>query len=151
MNVFDKLLEEIDNDIEEFNNYKNEDNLEEAFGNALKNLRIYEKFFRIIFIETNVGVFIGDIKGRAIRVNRALCRMLGYSEEELNGLKLLEITHSEDKPRSLYLFDRLFKGNLNSISFEGRLLAKDGRPVWTSINGSLVSDNGLPLFFTGPY
>src|SRR5581483_4104083 len=55
-----------------------------------------EEHFRRIFDESPVGMTIVDMNGKFHRVNNAMCRMLEYSEPELLGLSITEVTPPED-------------------------------------------------------
>ena len=55
-----------------------------------------ETRFRSAFDDAPHGMAITDPDSRLVQVNRALCRMLGYSETELVGKLSLEVTLPED-------------------------------------------------------
>src|SRR5262245_20350524 len=55
-----------------------------------------EILFNSLVEQTAVGVAVGSPEGRFLRVNEALCRMLGYEAEELLDRSFQEITHPED-------------------------------------------------------
>src|SRR5438094_2443877 len=59
-------------------------------------LRQSEERFRKAFEEGPVGIVLGSPDFRILKANRTLCRMLGYTEEELVGLRFVDITHPED-------------------------------------------------------
>src|SRR4051794_36846382 len=52
--------------------------------------------FRSLFESAAVGIEQVAADGRFLRVNRALCRILGYEPGELLGRTDLEITHPDD-------------------------------------------------------
>ncbi|MCX6689419.1 MAG: PAS domain-containing protein, partial [Methanoregula sp.] len=56
-------------------------------------LKASEDRFRRIFKDGPLGMGIVDLSYRLTNVNRKLCRMLGYSREELLTKSLLDITH----------------------------------------------------------
>ncbi len=45
------------------------------------------------------GIFVADLSGRYIEVNRAGCRMLGYTREEILGKTVMDVIQTEDLPR----------------------------------------------------
>ncbi|HEY4395187.1 MAG TPA: PAS domain S-box protein, partial [Polyangia bacterium] len=59
-------------------------------------LRESEEQFRLIFEEAPIGMALVALDGRFVRVNRALCDILGYAREELERLTYQEITPPED-------------------------------------------------------
>ncbi len=55
-----------------------------------------EERFRLTFDEAPIGMALVALDGRFIRVNRALCEIVGYSSAELTGLTFQAITHPDD-------------------------------------------------------
>jgi diguanylate cyclase (GGDEF)-like protein/PAS domain S-box-containing protein len=83
-----------------------------------------------------------DEEGRCREVNGAWARHLGYSPEELQGTRLLELTHPEDHERALAEALSLFQTG-SSVSFETRVRAKDGSWHWLRTSSTLAEDEGL--------
>ena len=74
-------------------------------------LRESEERSRGAFEDAPIGVALVDLDGRRFRVNRALCEMLGHSEEELLSKDYLEHIHPDDREISLkHLRETLEKG-----------------------------------------
>jgi len=48
-----------------------------------------------------------------LQVNDRLCRMLGYSREELSRLSWAELTHPDDLQADLARFERLLSGAID--------------------------------------
>lgn len=103
-------------------------------------LRESEERFRKIFEEGPLGMAIVDLDYRFVRVNGALCRMVGYSEQELTGLTFPEITHPEDTLKDLELSEKLFRGELPCFHLEKRYLKKDGDVLWIALTACVVRD-----------
>ncbi|HET9199183.1 MAG TPA: sensor domain-containing diguanylate cyclase [Solirubrobacterales bacterium] len=83
-----------------------------------------------------------DEEGRCREVNGAWTRQLGYSAEELEGMRLLDLTHPEDHERALAEALSLFQtGSSNSL--ETRVKAKDGSWHWLRTSATLTKDEGL--------
>ena len=72
-------------------------------------LRESEARFRSAFEHGPIGVTLLGRDGRMIKPNPELCRMFGYSEEELARMTPLEITHPEDLGVSTNLMKDIFK------------------------------------------
>ena len=51
-----------------------------------------------VFQHITEGVLVADANGRILRVNRALCDMVGYREQELIGLTRRPIAPGEHPP-----------------------------------------------------
>ena len=72
-------------------------------------LRESDERFRRGFEEGPLGfAFVGK-DYRILKVNSALCQLLGYSEAELLQLSFPEITHPDDVRADLEFAERLFR------------------------------------------
>jgi PAS domain S-box-containing protein len=107
-------------------------------------LRESEERFRRAFDHAPIGMSLVAQDGHFILVNRALCDMVGYSEEELLGKTFLDITYPEDVANNLELFKRLWAGELDAYQLEKRYLRKDGGVIWIHLTGSIVRDANGP-------
>ncbi len=99
-------------------------------------LRASEELFRSFFNQTIVGLARVDLDGRFIQANRRFCEIVGRSEEELYRLRMPDISHPDDLPRNLALFERLARGG-PSYEIEKRYLRPDGSQVW--VNNSVAA------------
>ena len=114
---------------------------------ALAALRESEEVFRTVFETAPVGISRVDHEGRFVTANDVYLQMLGYSEEELRGLNVEQITHPDDWPRDRELFQRLIHKEIPSFEIQKRFLRKDGSEVWVHNSVSAVFDPaGRPLF-----
>ena len=111
-------------------------------------LRDAEALFRSVFDNASIGVAVVGIDGRFERVNHALCEILGYSEVELLATTFGEITHPEDLDISFDYFRRALEGEIDTYSLDKRYIGTGERPVWVSLDISLVRDpDGNALYF----
>jgi PAS domain-containing protein len=70
-------------------------------------LRESEAHFAAIFDQTAAEFSEGDLSGRLPRVNDRFCEPVGYTHEELlKGLRMQDITHPDDLPENLRLYQR---------------------------------------------
>ena len=112
-----------------------------------EDLRMAEERFRGAFDGAAIGMALNTPDGRFIETNDALCRMLGYTEEQLLALTFQDITHPNDTDLSINRVGDLLDGKTNSYQLEKRYLHADGHPVWVLINVAAVRDrNGSPLY-----
>ena len=109
-------------------------------------LRDSEERFRSAFDEAAVALGIATLDGRLLRVNRAHCELLGYSEEELIGIDVRTLIHPDDLASTSRQREALLSGAIRSFKEERRYLHKDGHIVWGLVNLSLTRDrDGNPL------
>ncbi len=91
---------------------------------------------------------IVSLDGRYLQVNRSLCEILGYSEEELLRTTFKDITNPEDVDISMRYMRKILKGEISKYHLEKRYLHADGHPVWVSLSVSLLRDpEDQPLYF----
>lgn len=110
-------------------------------------LRKSENKFRILFEHSPIGKSITGIDG-TIQLNRAFCEMLGYSEAELNGKKLHNITHPDDMEITTRYVNLMLSGKAATARFEKRYVHKSGKVIWADVTVFLERDlQGQPLFF----
>jgi PAS domain S-box-containing protein len=85
--------------------------------------------------------------GRFVRVNRRLCEILGYPEQELLGKHVKEISHPDDRDVTDADRARIRKGEIDSARFEKRYIRADGAVVWCRIAITLARDVfGVPQY-----
>ncbi|UVW26847.1 PAS domain S-box protein [Massilia sp. H6] len=92
--------------------------------------------FRTIFDIASVGIALVAPGGGWIRVNAALCDIVGYSEEELLGRTYKDITHPDDLALDVALLQSMHRGEINQYQLEKRYIRKDGSAVWVNLNVS---------------
>jgi PAS domain S-box-containing protein len=114
--------------------------LTENLRQSQEALRQSEERFRKVFEDGPVGIILGSPDMRILKANRALCRMLNYSEQELSGKKFTDVTHPDDIARSLEHAERLFRGDVSSYQLEKRYVTRDNKIIWAKVSVSLVRD-----------
>src|SRR5215212_10051279 len=111
-------------------------------------LREARDLFRSVFDHTPIGVAVVSLEGRYLQVNRSLCEILGYSEDELLATTWQEITYRDDMAVSLTYARRIIEGEIPRYHLEKRFLHADGHTVWVSLSVALVRNSeGEPLYF----
>jgi diguanylate cyclase (GGDEF)-like protein/PAS domain S-box-containing protein len=109
-----------------------------------------EARFQAIFEQISVGICQATLDGKLFDANPGLCRMLGYSQEELTRKTFQQITHPDDMEIDLGQYERLLAGEQDFMFVEKRYLHKQGHPIWVALTVCLVRDGqGNPLFSIG--
>jgi PAS domain S-box-containing protein len=103
--------------------------------------------FRDAFLAAPAGIAVADQSGRFLAVNPGLCRMLGYSEAELLGRNVREVTHPDDVAADNRAIRQLASGERHEYVRDKRYLRKDGSPVWARLRVAASTDaTGETLF-----
>jgi PAS domain S-box-containing protein len=107
-----------------------------------------EAQFKLAFEHSLIGMALISPDGKWKRVNRSLCQMLGYSEQEMKMLTVHDLTHPDDRERSLTLLNELGSGSIERTKFEKRYLHKNGNIIWVIIAATMLySNEGQPLYY----
>ncbi|MCE0540748.1 PAS domain S-box protein, partial [Kineosporia rhizophila] len=108
-----------------------------------------EKLWRTMLEVAPTGLALVSLEGRFQRVNRALCRILGYSADQLLGMTFQEVTHPDDLAGDLGLVHRLLGGEIDQYSLEKRYVHAHGYPVWVQLSVTVMrdGDTGRPEQF----
>jgi diguanylate cyclase (GGDEF)-like protein/PAS domain S-box-containing protein len=111
-------------------------------------LKESEERFRTAFEDAPIGVALIGLNGRYLRVNRALCDMLGYSEEELLEKTPLDLTHPDDLGATAERMRQVLEEGPGSYTIEKRYVRADGQVLWILSSVSLIQDpQGKPSHF----
>jgi PAS domain S-box-containing protein len=111
-------------------------------------LRRSEEQFRGSFEYAAIGMAQVGTAGQWLRVNESLCRMVGYTREELSGLTFQDLTHPDDLNTDLSMLRELSAGQRESYGMAKRYLHKDGHIVHALLTVSAVRDStGRPLHY----
>lgn len=106
------------------------------------------ELFTSAFTHAAIGMAIVGTSGKWIKVNRSLCDMVGYSEEELLELTFQDITHPDDLEIDLENVKNLLNRQIKSYQLEKRYIHKSGRVIYILLSASIICDtNNTPQFF----
>jgi two-component system, cell cycle sensor histidine kinase and response regulator CckA len=107
-----------------------------------------EERFRLAFENANVGICLTSPEGRLLKVNAALCEMLGYRQKELEQMSISDITYQEDRNESINFITHAAEDGKEKINLEKRYVHKRGDIVWANVSSSLIRDSShRPQYF----
>ncbi|MET0535751.1 MAG: ATP-binding protein [Steroidobacter sp.] len=106
-----------------------------------------EALFREAYENAPIGIALVSTEGHWLRVNKALCDILGYDAEQLLNTTFQTITYPEDLEADLRLVQQMLSRQLRTYQMEKRYCHRAGHLVWAQLNVSLVWDNDQPMYF----
>jgi PAS domain S-box-containing protein len=98
-----------------------------------------EERYRSIVNQSVGGIAETDASGRFTTVNDRYCEITGYTREELLKMPIRQLTHPEDLPHSLELFETLVTEG-RPFEIEKRYVRKDGSVIWVHKSASAIRD-----------
>jgi PAS domain S-box-containing protein len=108
----------------------------------------HAELFDAVFEFAPIGMALLDLHSSGLRVNHALCEMLGYAEAEFVGLDSRALVYADDSEEDFRLRDLMLAGAFPSYQREKRYIHRSGRLLWAHVSCSLVHDDaGHPLHF----
>ena len=90
--------------------------------------------FRRLFDESPTGIAVVSCAGRCLQVNRALCEMLGYEEQDLLGTAFADLARPDDRSPGAEPTRRPGRGE------DHRYLRKDGGEIWIRVTSAAICD-----------
>jgi diguanylate cyclase (GGDEF)-like protein/PAS domain S-box-containing protein len=104
--------------------------------------------FGSAFNYSSIGMALVGLNGRWLKVNPALCAIVGYSESDLLKIDFQTLTHPEDLHTDLWHVEQFLQGAISSYETEKRYIHMNGSTIWILLSVSLVRNtNGDPEFF----
>lgn len=112
-----------------------------------RELESSEARFRTAFEESAIGMALVSLQGKWMMVNSALCKMVGYTHEEMLKCCFQDLTHPGDLPDDVEALTEMRAGQRDLYRTEKRFIHKDGTTVWINLNVALLRDKkGIPLY-----
>jgi PAS domain S-box-containing protein len=104
--------------------------------------------FRQAFDNAPIGMALVSVNGDWLRINSALCEIVGYSEVELLGMTFQRITHPDDLKSDLQHQQAMLAGVSSNYEIKKRYIHKEGQTIWIRLSVSLVrNEEGQPVYF----
>jgi PAS domain S-box-containing protein len=99
-----------------------------------------EKLFKTTFENASVAMTLTSLNGELLRVNHAFCDLTGYTEQELKGMKFLQLTFPDDLEENLKGFEKLKRGEIETFRMEKRYFRRNGKTIWVDMSAAIVED-----------
>jgi PAS domain S-box-containing protein len=111
-------------------------NLEEKHRQAEDAFRKSEEKYRILFEGSAEGILVADIETKKfIYANPAICKMLGYTIKELEGMSIADIHPKDSLEHVISEFEAQSRGD-KTLAHDIPCLRKNGTIIHTNINTS---------------
>ncbi len=105
-----------------------------------KRLAESEQRFTNIFNKAQFGIALVNSEGRPFLVNKQLCEIIGYTEEELLKMTFDEFTHPEDIQKDMDHYTKLLADEIDSYTIDKRYVNHEGKVSYVKLNVTLVDD-----------
>jgi PAS domain S-box-containing protein len=113
-------------------------------------LRQNEEKYRNILETIQEAYFEVDLNGNFTFFNDSLCRLLGYSKEELISMNNRQYTDKEHSKKLFQAFNKVYNTGEPTEGFDWQIIKKDGTKKYVETSVSLQKDSsGKPNGFKG--
>ncbi|MDE3164687.1 MAG: EAL domain-containing protein, partial [Acidobacteriota bacterium] len=97
---------------------------------------------RRMFAHATVGAILCDAEGRFVEISDFVCRVTGYTWEDLFSMRLADLIHPEDREGYAGHMQDVMAGAAGSYVGEVRVLRRDGEAVWMRVSVSQAMQDG---------
>lgn len=109
-----------------------------------------EERLRAIFERSGTAITIISMDRKILQVNAALASLLGYTEGELLGKNVADISHPDDDALNIGQYRGMLQGQHDHFHMEKRYYRKDGSIVWGLLTVTLINGvDARPEFIVG--
>ena len=113
-------------------------------------LRKSEEKYKTILHSIEDGYYEVDLAGNLTFFNDSLCRILGYSKDELIGMNNRKYTSEKTGKRMYQTFNEVYRTGKAAKAFDWETIRKDGTTRYLEISVTLMQDSeGNPIGFRG--
>jgi PAS domain S-box-containing protein/diguanylate cyclase (GGDEF)-like protein len=111
-----------------------------------------QRYFDVAFDNAPIGKALFNPDGEFVRVNDALCKLLGRAQHDLIGRRDQELTHPDDRQADVDVAWEILAGDYDTHQCEKRFVRPDGSIVWVLANLTFLRDDeGRPLSWVGQF
>lgn len=108
------------------------------------------KNYRSIIERIEDGYYEVDIAGNFTFFNESMCKILGYSKDELADMNNRQYMDKENSKKVFNAFNRVYKTGESYKAFDWELIRKDGSKCYVETSVVLIKDSkGQPIGFQG--
>lgn len=136
VDILQKELNSQASDISELTNglIASRKSLQEGF----RALQISERRWQGFYENTAVGIALVDADGRIMKANPALQQMLGYTQQEIVHVSLVDISEASERASTRDNVYSLLEGKRGSYQLHKRYARRDGSFLWAKVCASVI-------------
>ncbi len=108
---------------------------------AQKEIKKSEEKYRSLFEQASDAIMVTDYNGNFLDVNESLCKMFGYTKEELLKKQIFDLIDPEHLKTQPILFNKLAEGH--HIFSKRKMLHKNGRIIEVEANVKKISEGSV--------
>lgn len=113
--------------------------------NILKTLKVVQDKNLALIENLLVGVYIFDENGKIEYVNKVLAEIVGYKPYELINKNIFDIIYPEDLPMVKENIRRRVSGEIDSISYDIRMISKNNTIINVRVRGFLTRNGHVTI------
>jgi PAS domain S-box-containing protein len=110
-------------------------------------LRVSEDRYRYLIENAHDAIWLHDLEGNFITVNKATEKLTGYTQEELGRMNVKSFLSEESLELAQQIREKLLNNESVEQPYEQRIFRRDGSEAYMQLTTSLVSDKGQPVAF----
>ena len=115
-----------------------------------EDVKIHEDRFRVFIEDVADGFYETDLNGNFLFFNNALCRLFGYSRDEIQGKNFRDFMDEINAQTAYASFNEVFRTGEGFTDILWEIVRKDGKKRIVEISANLiVDDNGNKSGFRG--
>ncbi|MDW7693927.1 PAS domain S-box protein [Flammeovirgaceae bacterium SG7u.111] len=117
--------------------------LESQVEKRTEALKVSKENYRIIFEQAADAIFLGDVKGNVLAMNKKAALLTGYSPTELLGKDSMILFDPESIEKKPFRYDLVLGGE--NVIIERNIVTKDGTTVPIEMNSCLLSNQQIQI------
>lgn len=117
--------------------------------NAAQALRISEERYRNLFENANDIIYVHDLEGNYLSMNRAAEKVFGYKRDEALKLHMSKIVVPEQLDLARQKLREKLSGDIAQTAYELDCIKKDGSRITLEVNSTIIAKDGKPVAVQG--
>jgi PAS domain S-box-containing protein len=112
--------------------------------------QVHEDRYRVLIEDVADGFYEVDLHGNFKFFNNALCRIFGYSAEEIRDRNFREFMNAENADIAFEAFNSIYRAGEGAVDINWEIARKDGEERHLEISANLIKDeHGQKIGFRG--